>query len=131
MKILKANRIAPDGTPCSAASHLGLFCLPICPLKGTPGLNELRWHYVFYGLESWIGVLLESKEWSHWLVYWSGALEGNFRVCDTSPKTTLPKRHFAETTLCRMRHFAEILPKFGKNAEKDVFTEYFIQCDFF
>ena len=42
------------------------------------------------------------------------------RVRDTSPKTTLPKRHFAETTLCRMRHFAEILPKFGKNAEKDV-----------
>ena len=43
------------------------------------------------------------------------------RVRDTSPKTTLPRRHFAETTLCRMRHFAEILPKFGKNAEKDVF----------
>ena len=42
------------------------------------------------------------------------------RVRDTSPKTTLPKRHFAETTLCRMRHFVEILPKFGKNAEKDV-----------
>ena len=42
-------------------------------------------------------------------------------VHDTSPKTTLPKRHFAEMTLCRMRHFAEILPKFGKNAEKDVF----------
>ena len=41
-------------------------------------------------------------------------------VRDTSPKTTLPKRHFAETTLCRMRHFVEILPKFGKNAEKDV-----------
>ena len=29
MKILKANRIAPDGTPRSAASHLGLFCLPM------------------------------------------------------------------------------------------------------
>ena len=29
MKILEANRIAPDGTPRSAASHLGLFCLPM------------------------------------------------------------------------------------------------------
>ena len=27
MKFLCANRIAPDGTPRSAASHLGLFCL--------------------------------------------------------------------------------------------------------
>ena len=27
MKILLANRIAPDGTPRSAASHLGLLCL--------------------------------------------------------------------------------------------------------
>ena len=27
MKILLANRIAPDGTPHTAASHLGLFCL--------------------------------------------------------------------------------------------------------
>ena len=49
----------------------------------------------------------------------------NFLICydifvSRTAKTTLPKRHFAETTLCRMRHFAEILPKFGKNAEKDV-----------
>ena len=29
MKILLANRIAPDGTPRFAASHLGLFCLPM------------------------------------------------------------------------------------------------------
>ena len=29
MKILLANRIAPDGTPRSAAFHLGLFCLPM------------------------------------------------------------------------------------------------------
>ena len=29
MKFLHANRIAPDGTPRSAASHLGLFCLPM------------------------------------------------------------------------------------------------------
>ena len=30
MKILCANRMAPDGTPRSAASHPGLFCLPTC-----------------------------------------------------------------------------------------------------
>ena len=29
MKILLANRITPDGTPRSAASHLGLYCLPM------------------------------------------------------------------------------------------------------
>ena len=29
MKFLQANRIAPDGTPRSAASHLGLYCLPM------------------------------------------------------------------------------------------------------
>ena len=29
MKFLCTNRIAPDGTPRSAASQLGLFCLPM------------------------------------------------------------------------------------------------------
>ena len=29
MKFLCASRIAPDGTPQSAASHLGLCCLPM------------------------------------------------------------------------------------------------------
>ena len=29
MNFLQANRIAPDGTPHSAASHLGLCCLPM------------------------------------------------------------------------------------------------------
>ena len=29
MKFFCANRIAPDGTPRSAASHLELFCLPM------------------------------------------------------------------------------------------------------
>ena len=28
LKFFSANRIAPDGTPHSAASHLGLFYLP-------------------------------------------------------------------------------------------------------
>ena len=34
MKIMSANRIAPDGTPRFAASHLGLFCLPMSHKKG-------------------------------------------------------------------------------------------------
>ena len=29
MKFMLANRIASDGTPCFATSHLGLFCLPM------------------------------------------------------------------------------------------------------
>ena len=29
MKIMSANRIAPDGTQRFAASHLGLLCLPM------------------------------------------------------------------------------------------------------
>ena len=33
MKIFSANRIAPDGTPCFSASHLGLFCLPMSHIK--------------------------------------------------------------------------------------------------
>ena len=58
-------------------------------------------------------------------------MQNFIRVRDTSPKTTLPKRHLAETTLCRMRHFAEILPKFGKNAEKDVFKSISYNVIFF
>ena len=33
MKIMSANRIAPDGTPRFSASHLGLFCLPMSHKK--------------------------------------------------------------------------------------------------
>ena len=33
MKFLCNDRIAPDRTPCSAASHLGLCCLPISHKK--------------------------------------------------------------------------------------------------
>ena len=31
--LFEANRIAPDGTPRSAASRLGLFCLPMSHKK--------------------------------------------------------------------------------------------------
>ena len=41
MNFRYANRIAPDGTPRCAASHLG-FTVCLCPIKGTPGLNELN-----------------------------------------------------------------------------------------
>ena len=39
MKLLSANRIALDGTPCSTASHLWLYCLPISH-KRMSGLCE-------------------------------------------------------------------------------------------
>ena len=35
MKVISANRIAPDWTPHFAASHLGLFCLPMSYQKDT------------------------------------------------------------------------------------------------
>ena len=41
MKILLANRIAPDGAPRSAASHLGLFCLHMSNKRDARLLNEL------------------------------------------------------------------------------------------
>ena len=37
MKIIYANRIAPDGTPRLAASHLG-YSVCLGPIKRTPGL---------------------------------------------------------------------------------------------
>ena len=33
IKFMSANRIAPDGTPRFAASHLELFCLPMSHKK--------------------------------------------------------------------------------------------------
>ena len=33
MKIMRTNRIAPDGMPRFTASHLGLFCLPMSNKK--------------------------------------------------------------------------------------------------
>ena len=35
MKFLCANRIAPDGMPQNAASHLGLYCLPMSHKRDT------------------------------------------------------------------------------------------------
>ena len=43
MKIFSANRIAPDGTPRFAASHLGLFCLPMSNKKDA----SLKWVKVY------------------------------------------------------------------------------------
>ena len=54
MKFLCANRIAPDGTPRSAASHLGLYCLPMSH-KGTPCLYELNHLNISFG--GWGGTL--------------------------------------------------------------------------
>ena len=48
MKFFEANRIAPDGTPRFAVSHLGKFCLPMSNKK-TP---------VLYGLKSMMDVIV-------------------------------------------------------------------------
>ena len=44
MKIVSANRIAPDGMPRFAASHLGLFYLPMSHKKDA----RLIWVKNFY-----------------------------------------------------------------------------------
>ena len=55
MKFLCANRIAPDGTPRSAVSHLRLYCC-LCPTNGTPGLYELKLaHTEIFISEDFIG----------------------------------------------------------------------------
>ena len=41
MKIMSANRIAPDGTPHFVASHLRLLCLPMSHKKDAR-LNGLK-----------------------------------------------------------------------------------------
>ena len=38
--------------------------------------NTFKGHCVFYGVESWSGVL----DWSHGVEYWSGFLEWNLGV---------------------------------------------------
>ena len=48
MKILLANRIAPDGTPRLAASHLGLFCLPMSHKKDA----RLIWVKIIYKMNT-------------------------------------------------------------------------------
>ena len=48
MKFMKANRIAPDGTPHAAASHLGLFCLFMSHKKDAKPI----WVKLTAGLES-------------------------------------------------------------------------------
>ena len=55
LKFLCANRIAPDGTPHSAASHLGLYCLPMSHKTLISHLNlgttTLTFDTIFHSLE--------------------------------------------------------------------------------
>ena len=64
LNFLFANRIAPDGTSRSAASHLGLFCLPMshkrnARLKRVNGLVFLVTSAM--SLQAWLG-----KMQTHW-----------------------------------------------------------------
>ena len=45
MKILLANRIAPDGMP-HFRRHIWGYSVCLCPIKGTPCLNELSLQYL-------------------------------------------------------------------------------------
>ena len=49
MKFLSTNRIAPDGMPRFAASHLGLFCLPMSHKKDAR-LTWVKWVTVVLNL---------------------------------------------------------------------------------
>ena len=60
VKFLLANRIAPDGAPRFAASHLGLYCC-LYPIQGTPGFNELIVHTLHSILPWWLNM---SISWS-------------------------------------------------------------------
>ena len=62
MKILSANRIAPDGTPRSAASHLGLYTVCLWPVKRTPGLTAQLTTLLVSHLQ-FIGFLLQRLIW--------------------------------------------------------------------
>ena len=45
MAILFANSGDPDQAPHSVAYDLGLHCLPITLLRGSPDYNELNQHF--------------------------------------------------------------------------------------
>ena len=49
MKLMFANRIAPDGTLRYAASHLGLFCLPMSHKKYAKVNSNLK-YVMFTGM---------------------------------------------------------------------------------
>ena len=51
MKIMSANRKAPDRTPFFAASHLGLFCLPMFHKKDARFIRVKR-RFLGYLLDS-------------------------------------------------------------------------------
>ena len=58
MKSLQANKIiAPDGTPRSAASHLGLCCLPMSHKRDA----KLKWFKTSLGSNKVHGYTVEGK----------------------------------------------------------------------
>ena len=53
--LLQANRIASDVTPCFAASHLGLFCLPMSHKKDARliWVNVTKSNKQYHTLHKW------------------------------------------------------------------------------
>ena len=63
MKFKKANRIAPDGTPRSAASYLGLFCLTM-PHKKDARLIWFTIHVTtYYSIVKSILLINSRRKW--------------------------------------------------------------------
>ena len=54
MKFLQANRIAPDGTPRYAASHLGLFCLPMSHKRDARRKRVNNSKIIIVGVMTWL-----------------------------------------------------------------------------
>ena len=61
MKFLQANRIAPDGTPHFAASHLGLCCLPMSHKRDA----RLKWVNGDFVVKNVCQLLAEERGFSH------------------------------------------------------------------
>ena len=63
-KILYANRIAPDGTPRSAASHPGLLCLPMSHKRDARRKNyKMNVLGVVVMSSIWTGAVISSQPW--------------------------------------------------------------------
>ena len=114
-EILWANRIALDGTPRFAASHLGLFCLPLSHKKDA-GLIWVKFHEERSA--SW-SILRKTMFKLFWLYcIWENDFQPKYFVADRTIKMQFSKMQmkFYSTTI---QHHAQcnnpLYPKFTIN----------------
>ena len=69
MKFLKANSIAQDWTPHFAASHLGLFCLPMSHKKDV----RLIWVKIDSSFLNYVNVLSDRLKQNNMYFYYINA----------------------------------------------------------